>query len=562
MDWSLFPYQQDAVDKVFSAFDQGSKSPIVVIPTGGGKTQTYLAVTKRALDQNVAKRVMILAHRKGLVEEPVQRLLKFFPELSRQVGIVMAERNQPGADVLAVSRDTVAKRGPTGDLTKLNQILKYGPIDLLVTDECHNADNESNERVRAALREANPNLLHVGVTATPRDRQGHLWDSNPVNISLPWMINNNYLARPMWFPVHVPVNLASLRVTKNEYGQKDYAAKDLAEVMETDNWCDLIVRTHLNEADRSGPSMAFTVSVSGSKKLADAFNAAGVKAMHVDGEFDPRSRAEVMAAILSGKCEVVCNCSLWTEGTDIPPIRNLHMARPTRSYILYTQMLGRGLRRFGDKQYCRTFEYAYYDTTYSDNEEDQQAWIGKILGLPVSRKAVVKEKNGKLTGFVYEEEGAVYLSGDPAELVTKQIDRIKSSGLSWIGQRDEWLLLAAGKGDDGFDRTYLIPPPSSTEMFLLVHIVRPDGRVVVMEADDTRGMAYDELLSLAEGRARKFGQPWALDRSSDWRNAPVTEGQLKFAFVKPEMTRGQADELIKRRVVAQNVARKGYQISL
>lgn len=558
--WDLYPYQTETVDKVIARIDEGFKSPIVIMPTGTGKTQTYLALAKRALAEERAKRVMILAHRKDLVREPINRLMRFFPEMSGDVGMVMASWNEPSKRIVACSRDTVAR----GDMPRLQEINRFGPIDMLITDECHEfGDNKTSERMREYLRSENPDMVEVGFTATPRERQGHIWDTIAQNIELSWAIDNGYLVDPLWFPVQVGIKLSQVNRSRNNYGENDMNARSLAGILETNNWCDLIVKTHIERADRSGPTLAFTVSVEGSRMLSDAFNEAGVPAMHIDGEFTIEERRRVMTAILSGEVEVVCNCAIWTVGTDIPPVRNLHIARPTLSRIMYVQMIGRGLRLFNGKTSCRIFEYSDFD---SIDLSPDAVWMGNILGLPVSRRAVVsKKEDGTLTGLAYtQSEGAKYLSGDPAELVTIQIDRLNRSKWEWIGSGNEWLMLPIGVWDQDLnERTYLVPPPSVAETALYAYVKRPDGRWFIGKVDGTDGMDYDRLLEIAEGRARAYGDKSLASRSMAWRSEPASRAQLeKFGgIVSPGMTRGEASSAITRKIMTEALRKKGFQVT-
>jgi hypothetical protein len=101
---------------------------------------------------------------------------------------------------------------------------------------------------------------------------------------------------------------------------------------------------HWRELGNDAPTFAFAVNVEHSKHLAERFNAAGIPARHVDGETDATERDDAVAALRDGRVKVLTNCGIYCEGTDVPVVKTIVCARPTKSEGLFLQQAGRGAR--------------------------------------------------------------------------------------------------------------------------------------------------------------------------------------------------------------------------
>jgi len=95
-------------------------------------------------------------------------------------------------------------------------------------------------------------------------------------------------------------------------------------------------------------ALAFTVDVESAEQLANEFNDNGIRALAVSGTTNPSVRADALVQLERGEISVVCNCELFGEGTDLPAIDAVIMARPTKSYGLYYQQVFRPMSRNPD----------------------------------------------------------------------------------------------------------------------------------------------------------------------------------------------------------------------
>lgn len=525
--FQLRDYQEKAIEGNLAVFDAGKRSPLNVIFTGGGKTSLYLAMIDRLFDEQRVRRAMILAHTRDLIEQPVDRIRAQFPHLLADLGVVMAERNQVSAKLIVGTSQSITSE------KRLNAIMEHGQIDLVVLDECHHADNPTNIGIRERL---NP-LYYAGFTATPHAKMGHIFDSNPVKLALDEAIRRGYACPIKWLSVKTGVKLGNVGMYTNADGEKDFVAKNLIDAIETRNFFEIIGETHRKyAAGRRG--FVFTVSVAGAYECAEVLNEMGIRAVAADGKTSPSERKKILKGFAAGEFDLLVSCMLFTEGIDLPAADVVHMARPTNSSILYTQAIGRGTRIYPGKQDCLILEYAPIDNI-------NICFVGDILGLPVSRAAVMKDEDDEevLGGMSYDSGGAKYADGNPAEIITQQLDRLRTSPFTWHGKGNSWLVLPCGTGEDGVTRTYLITPPDADDLALYAYIERKDKagnqshRVsLVMQGDD-----YTELVQRAEQGAMQYGDPKISGKKERWKKEPPSDAQMaKLGFLyKDGMTKGE-----------------------
>ncbi len=137
----------------------------------------------------------------------------------------------------------------------------------------------------------------------------------------------------------------------------DFNQRELNKAVNRPNLVADIVETWLLQAsDRR--TVVFATSIAHSIALSDAFKRAGVAAEHVDAATPTVERGEIFGRFTSGATQVLCNCFLAAYGFDLPDLACVVMARPTKSLVLYLQMLGRGVRPAADKTDCLVLDHS------------------------------------------------------------------------------------------------------------------------------------------------------------------------------------------------------------
>ncbi|MGE0378962.1 MAG: DEAD/DEAH box helicase, partial [Planctomycetaceae bacterium] len=154
----LRPYQHSAVEAVYRHLREHDGNPVVVIPTGGGKTPVMATICRDAV-RHWNGRVLILAHVKELLQQSVDKLKLVCPELP--VGVFSAGLNR---------RDTQQSVIVAGIQSVYQRAADLGAFDLVLIDECHLLPADGEGMYRQFLADAtalNPALRVVGFTATP-----------------------------------------------------------------------------------------------------------------------------------------------------------------------------------------------------------------------------------------------------------------------------------------------------------------------------------------------------------------------------------------------------------
>lgn len=350
--FSLRPYQTEALDALEATWAEGLNRPAIVLPTGAGKTVVFSALIARKLEdlRKTGKRALVLAHREELLEQAEAKIKATVPGI--WTCVLKGSRGQKKhefADVIVASVQTLAR-------PKRREAVDR--IGLVIVDECHRYAAKSYRDVLdhyGCLREGGTPT--VGFTATLTRMDGGLpdvWQSVAYSRKIHAMIKDGYLVAPVARSIQVPgLNIATTRVTGG-----DLNAGDLAAALEDSAAFTTIAETWCEEAvDR--PTIVFMPNVATCHKMADAFKAVcGVESEVISGDMTSTDRKAVYARFNDGSTRVLVSCMVLTEGFDAPQTACVIIGRPTLNPGLYIQMVGRGLRLHPGKTDCLVLDVA------------------------------------------------------------------------------------------------------------------------------------------------------------------------------------------------------------
>lgn len=543
----LRTYQRQTVDAVRSAWNSGIANVLAVLATGGGKTIVFLALMDEILKEQPNTRFLLIAHRKELIDQPADRLAQFWPERFAQVGIVMAEQNQPDRAITIATIQTLQVE------RRLTDLLSHGVIDYLIVDEAHHSAADGYLAVLKTLQGANPNLKHLGVTATPvrADNNGLPYDKKVVHLGVRELVRDGWLAPPRWLAIQTGISLAGVN-TRGSGADKDFVTKDLVNVFETDNCFDLVVESHRKYAD-GRKALAFVSSVAGAYRLAEIFNENGISAVAADGTTPKVKRTALLNGYRSGEYDVLVNCALFTEGLDVPETSCIHQVRPTKSDSLYLQMIGRGLRPVPGKEDCLILDYAPLDAR-------NVTMLGDVLGVDAKKEAYIQESDelgDVIAGFTFDGD-VKWMIGNPMEIISRTLDYLNLSPWKWSkpNGKNGAMVLGLGKGTDDVERTLVIGQPGA-EMTVWLVAKRPDDRW--SKAYSVKTGTFEECSMWAEDYAEQRGNAVLARKERKWRALQPSDGQLKFArqlgVWQPSMMRGDCADAITAKLALDAVGR-------
>jgi DNA repair protein RadD len=333
----LRPYQAQLVTEVRASFMAGYQSPLVVLPTGGGKTICFCYMADAAMRKGL--RVLILAHRVELLDQISASLKRFDVPHGWIAAGVTGNRRAP---VQLASVFTLAKR-----------LDLYGDFDLVVIDEAHHVTKGSSwGQVIAHYTKAK----RIGVTATPcrmkGDGLGQMFDTMVMGPTMAELIEMGSLSK---YRLFAPPGGIDTHGVHSRGG--DFIRSELSALVDTPS----ITGSALAHYQRLIPgrrAVAFCVSIEHAQNVAKDFSAAGIAAVSIDGAMDGALRRSILRDFSSGKTLVLTSCDLISEGFDLPAIEAAILLRPTQSLGLYLQQVGRALRIFPGKTEAVILDHA------------------------------------------------------------------------------------------------------------------------------------------------------------------------------------------------------------
>lgn len=327
----LRDYQIRSIEALRASVQAGNWAPLLVLPTGSGKTIIARAIIESAVEKG--HKVLFLAPRRELIFQASEKLANAGVEH----GIYMSgERRRMFAPVQVASIPTLHRRMQTLGKTAL-------PIaNLVLVDECHLSLNASTQEVLAEY----PNVVKIGLTATPARSDGkgmgRYYDDLLIGASVRELTDDGYLVPVKYFGG----KKADLSDVKIQMG--DYNAKQLGDKMDDIVLIGDVVTNWLRIApDRK--TVVFAVNVKHAIHLCERFREAGVVAEHIDAKTPNEDRRAILNRVKSGDTQVITSVEVLSLGWDCPPISCAVIARPTKSIARYLQAAGRILRPYPGK---------------------------------------------------------------------------------------------------------------------------------------------------------------------------------------------------------------------
>lgn len=347
-------YQEGAVEGIRQSYRDGFRSPLLVLPTGGGKTVVFSYVAAQTASRG--KRVLILVHRIELLRQTANKLT----EAGVYHGLINPKYTPNlHAPVQVASVQTV-----------VNRLDKIHAPDLIIVDEAHHALAGTWKKIIGAF----PNARVLGVTATPCRgdgtglgvQAGGVFDDLVMGPQIAELIDMGFLVKPRIYAPKEKLDLSAVRTVRG-----DYDTKQLNEVVDKPTITGDAVQ-HYMKLCPGTPAVVFCVSVNHAQHVAEEFRRAGFRAYHADGTLDDDVRARILGGLGNGTVDVVTSCDLISEGTDIPAIGCAILLRPTQSLGLYIQQVGRALRTADGKSSAIILDHVGNVITHGLPDEERQ----------------------------------------------------------------------------------------------------------------------------------------------------------------------------------------------
>ena len=325
-------YQTGIVADVRQAYGHGFRAPLLVAPTGSGKTVLFSYIAWQAAVKD--KRTLILVHRQELLAQTSRTLGRFDVEH----GLIA-----PGATLT----DDLVQVASVQTLARRLDRLTWEP-DLIVVDEAHHTTADTGHgRILAHFDGAKV----LGVTATPERLDGRglgvaaggFFDCLVQGPTVRELVEARYLARPVVFAPQTQLDLSGIRTLAGDFDKGALAAAMDRPAIHGD------ATKHYRRYCDGVPAIAFCVSIAHAEHVAEAFRLAGYQAASIDGTLSDCDRRQRIEDLGAGRLNVLTSCDLIGEGVDVPIVGGAILLRPTQSLALCLQQIGRALRPADDK---------------------------------------------------------------------------------------------------------------------------------------------------------------------------------------------------------------------
>lgn len=327
----LRPYQIECVEKIKESFLEFNRV-LVVLSVAAGKTIIFNEVAKSFIKNK--GRVLVLAHREELLSQAAEKM-SLFNDIEYTVIKSGFETDM----------DKYYYVGSVQSLYRPKRLKKF-PRDyfsLIITDESHHLTCDTYQAILKYFK----NYKLLGVTATERKSEAKkfasMFDTKAYEYSIQQMISDGFGSRVIARNANISVDLSGVSIVNGDFSVRELDQEITKQFDKVGNYI-------INNLHSRKSIIIFTPRVESAFGLAERLRYLGLASEAVCGA--TKERADIIRRFKNGEIRVLINALVFSEGTDIPNIDCIFNLRPTLSEIFYTQVIGRGLRLFPNKENC------------------------------------------------------------------------------------------------------------------------------------------------------------------------------------------------------------------
>lgn len=359
--YPLFKHQLSVADRARDALREHPHKVLVHMPTGAGKTRTAMHLLCEWHNAASDRLVVWLAQSSELLEQAASEFERAWSSRGRSAAMVYRywgtyepDLSQARSGVLVAGfakLHALYRRDP-------NMILRLGDrATLTVVDEAHQAIAPTYRSLISFISDKKPRNALLGLTATP----GRTWsdvakdaelsaffDNRKVTIevegygnAVDFLIDRGFLARPTFRVLEIAVSADEL---KRRAGGDD--EDEIGSLGEIDQRNVQVLNAIEELATRHRRIIVFAAGVGHAHLLSSILTLRGTESHVVTAATDRVSRDRILRRYKGNGVEpqVICNYGVLTTGFDAPNTSAAVIARPTKSLVLYSQMVGRAIR--------------------------------------------------------------------------------------------------------------------------------------------------------------------------------------------------------------------------
>lgn len=336
-------YQQECVQTIWRNF-KVKDDQLISLPTASGKTIIFTMLLKECLRVFPTLKAQVLVNQVKLVTQTQEKLHYALEE--NQVSLYCGSLGEYNNDAAVT----------VGSVQSVSQTTTF--LNLLIIDEAHNADNSAtyNNYIKR-LKAANPKLKIVRFTATPFTISGYIYGEDKPNKVIDFkrtmtqMILDGHIVPPVFKNTNESFDTSKLRTKRGEFIAKDVEQLSLDEKKVAKQVEDALSRLGGRK------KVVWACTCIKHAEIVARFVKQFEDCAIIHSKLNKKDQIENIRKFEEGDCRHMSSVMMVAEGYDFPAIDAIVLKRPTRSPVLYVQIIGRGLRLFEFKKDCLVLDY-------------------------------------------------------------------------------------------------------------------------------------------------------------------------------------------------------------
>lgn len=350
-------YQKKAIENIFAYFRIAAGNPVIVAPTGSGKSVIIAEFCRQAIEAYPQTKIMVVTHVQELVEQNYLEFVGLAPDITAGIYSAGLGRRDIGKQVTFAGIQSIWKKA-----------VMLPHYDLIIVDEAHTVPRQKKDGIwkkfLAGVKMINPYIKVIGLTATPyRMDSGMLTDGKEedrlftdivYDIKIKTLIDEGYLCRPVSAPVETVLDVSG--VQKNSSG--DFQESGLQKAIDKDDITAAAVAEIVKHGQDRKAWLVFSSGNEHAYHIRDEIRRHGYTCEVITAKTPKGERKKIIDDYKAGLIRCLVNNMVLTTGFNAKMVDLIACLRPTHSAGLWVQILGRGLRLFAGKINCLVLDFA------------------------------------------------------------------------------------------------------------------------------------------------------------------------------------------------------------
>lgn len=494
----LRPYQKDACASVFEALIKRKADPLVVMPTGSGKSLVIAELARYALE-TWGVQSLVLCHRKELIEQNASKVRALLPGID--VGIYSAGLK---------ARDVDAPIVIAGIQSCFRAATNFGSRPLVIIDEAHLIAPGEKTRFQTFFKELAvgcPRFRKVGLTATPfRTEDGclagaKLFTEVCYEAGIPDLIAAGYLAE-VTNRGATEIDTTGVRIRAGEFVSQDAERAFMSSGVVGQAVREIVAKTSGRKS-----IVVFCCGVDHAEAVAKELEAvSGDRVGVITGDTPTLIRSGLIESFRAGSLRWLVNVDVLTTGFDAPGIDAIAVLRPTQSAGLFAQIVGRGFRIAPDKENCLLLDFGGNLKRHGCLDDPDYGKVGSATG-PRSKECPGCGAANWLRATTCRECGTSF-----PEVVDEDAKECRRCGRP--NPKDAPECLSCGE-------SFAMKERETT------HETKPDEEHTLLKAQAAKMSRYVAVVSMSWSRHKgKAGKPDTLRATYEVENLDGDEGNI------------------------------------